>query len=166
MTKKNNKMELMNEPITDAQCVETYCALSQQLYTQYHDRRTLDWRIHLALWTLLALTAYLCVTNDRHLGHLACGVFLLVPIHFVWIIKMARGQIFEQKLSIIYRLKAEHILSCRYPDGEKTLPIPEWEEKSDMPRILSKGFASYWWWLSVEVATTLLLCMGVWLLVR
>ena len=47
--------------------IEVYLQLSDNLYKQYHDRRALEWKVHIAVWTLLALTAYLCVTNDKHL---------------------------------------------------------------------------------------------------
>jgi len=167
MKKNNSDRELSKEPtLTDAQRIEAYRALSQQLYTQYHDRRTLEWRIHLGLWTLLGLIAYLCVTNDKHFGLVALAVFLAVPIHFIWIIKIVRGEILEQKKSIIFRLKAEQILDCQDTFAGKTSLSLNQEEKSDMPRILSKGFESYWWWLALVLGTTFFLCVGVWFLVK
>ncbi len=163
----NNNSGLKNETITDAKCVETYCALSQQLYTQYHDRRTLEWKMHLALWTLLALTAYLCVTKDKHLGQFALGIFLTVPVHFVWTIKIHKGQLRDHSLSAYYRSQAEKILTSRHPTDIMTESISKLPVCHHyMETVDSIGFLHYWWWLAVTVGTTFLLCMGVWFLVR
>lgn len=163
-----NKETIVNDAsrMTDDQIVTAYIALSQQLYNQYHDRRGLEWRIHLALWTFLALIAYLCVTENKHLGNVAYGIFLAIPIHIVWIIKIVRGETLEQNLSIQYRSEIERIL--RFRELSKTQNYSEIfkdEEQSQMPKWMER-FKSYYWWFGVQVATTAFICFGVWSLVR
>jgi hypothetical protein len=127
----------------------------------------LEWRIHLYLWVFLALIAYLSVTQNRHFGDIAFGLFLVVPLHFVWIVKIVTGEVRDQILSIRYRAAAEKILGFprppKYPDETAILESEEW---SKMPRWLVKPFRSYLWWLGAEIGTTLLMCIGVIILVR
>ncbi len=157
-----------NKPImTDDQISKSYIELSQQLYKQYLDRRDLEWRIHLTLWTFLSLIAYLFVTNDLHLGNTAYGVFLTVPLHFVWMIKIHKGQKLELNLSIRYRNEAEKILkSTRLSQSLDSGNLYQDEERSKIPGWIEKGFESYYWWLGAELFATILISTGVWFLIR
>ena len=153
--------------MTDDQISKSYIELSQQLYKQYLDRRDLEWRIHLTLWTFLSLIAYLFVTNDIHLGNTAYGVFLTIPLHFVWMVKIHKGQKLELNLSIRYRNEAERILkSTQLPQSHTSSNLFQDEERSKIPRWLDQGFESYYWWLGAELLATILISTGVWFLIR
>ena len=53
-------MNATEDPMKENERVEGLTALSRQMMTQYHERRNLEWRIHVLLWTLLvaALTSW------------------------------------------------------------------------------------------------------------
>jgi len=150
------------------QLIDSYLRLSEQLYNQYNDRRKLEWRINVALWTLLAAVTYLCVSENKHLECFTYWSLLIIPIHFIWIVKIVSGEIREQNLSRSYRKKAERILnyspdkpSQTDPDQfpqEKISEMPE--EESKMPKWLEDAFLSYWWWPIVQLSTTTLLCFS------
>ncbi len=153
-----------DQPFLDkAKIIDTYCELAEQLAEAYRARRSLEWRMHVALWTLLGVIIYLCIEKDQHLEATAAVVFFAVPIHLVWIVKIARGQIREQELSKYYRSCAVNLLQ-----GAKLadLPPPPKEEGSTMPPWLDKSVTSYLWWVFVLIGTTLILCTIAWALLR
>lgn len=144
--------------LENAHIISAYCALSQQASEEYRDRRTLEWKMHLALWTILSAIIYVCITKDKHLEGWAWVVFLAVPIHFIWIIKIHRGQIGEDDLSKHYRCCAELLLPKATPSEESELKSTR-KGESTMPRILERSFKSYSWWLFIELGTTLIICI-------
>lgn len=148
--------------MTEIERAQAYMTLSQQLYQQYHDRRGLEWRIHIALWTLLLATGYGVISHNIHSGAYSLLLFLAVPLHAVWCIKIHRGNVLEQNLSIGYRKAAERILT----GGSETPTmgmdrIGRAEEHSAMPQWLQEAFRGYWWWLGVEIAVTFLIATVV-----
>lgn len=150
--------------------IEIYLQLSEKLYNQYHHRRALEWKIHISVWTFLALTTYLCVSHDKHLEN-AFLIFLIIPIHFTWIIKIVKGEIRDQDLSNTYRLIALRILddcidSAELQEKYKLSPHIEGKGHSKMPDKLKESFESYWWWLTMVIGTTILLTFGAWSLVK
>jgi hypothetical protein len=145
-------------PIESATIIETYCALSKQLAEEYRARRTLEWQMHLALWTILAAAIYLCVANHIYLGKSAWWFLAVIPLHFVWTIKIVTGQVLEQRLSIYYRKCAVSLLQVSAPAPDSALPPSAEEESSSMPDGLVRFFRPYLWWLFVQMGTTTLFC--------
>jgi hypothetical protein len=145
-------------PVETSKIIESYCALSKQMAEEYRARRTLEWQMHLALWTILAAAIYLCVSNHIHFGKAAWWILVVVPFHFVWTVKIASGQAREQKLSIYYRTCAVSLLRDAAPAQDASLPLATTEEGSTMPTSLLNFFRPYLWWLFVQVGTTMLLC--------
>lgn len=145
-------------PVETSKIIDTYCDLSKQLAEEYRARRTLEWQMHLALWTILAAAIYLCVTNHIHLGKSAWWFLVVIPLHFVWTIKIVTGQVLEQRLSIYYRKCALRLLQDPPPALDAASPPSSEEESSSMPQGLLRFFRPYLWWLFVQMGTTLLLC--------
>jgi hypothetical protein len=153
--------------MSDKERVEAYLTLSAQLYKQHDDRRSLEWKIHLALWTLLVAAGYAMIAQQgKHLGVKSLILLFTIPIHFVWCIKMHRGLLRELRQIRSYRKAVESILAKAGTEpfaGGNNL-IDDGEIHSVMPEWLYRKFASYWWWLGVEVVTTLLVAAVVILL--
>jgi|ERR1700674_1222560 len=142
--------------LSDADIIAAYCALSKQASEEYRDRRSLEWKMHLSLWTILSAIIYVCITHNKHLGWWATAMLAAIPIHLIWIIKIHRGQIAEDDLSKIYRYRAERLLPkpdhlekgrlASKPRGESIMP-PSWESR----------FKSYLWWVFIELGTTIII---------
>jgi len=155
--------------MTDKEQFQAYSTLSEQLYTQFHHRRELEWRIHVAIWTLLAAAGYLLVSQKICLGHLRpvplFALFVMVPIlHFLWCVKIQIPEFRSRHLSREYRLAAERILTDQQRGEGRQLNtlIDSEENRQDDPHPwIQKRFESNWWWLMVEVGTTLLLTTAV-----
>src|SRR5947207_9903305 len=137
--------------------LEGLLRLSEQLYHQYHDRTTLEWRIHVAFWALLAAAAYAVMRYPPHLGPWSLLGTLMIPIHLIWTIKIHVGNVKEQDASIQYREAAEQMIGFTLP---RQSPSSR-HERSQMPQWLAKSVANYLWWPSVEVGTTMILCAFV-----
>lgn len=149
---------------------EAYIALSAQLNEQYHQRRSLEWQMHLALWTLLAAAAYALTTQAPSINHvlLVGALVIVVVVHFVFAVKIHTGQVKEQGLSFFYRKRAELLLHedsvpSTTNDSITALPTSR-EEGSAMPDRLQRFFKSYWWWLGAEMITTMLIASAVYVL--
>ena len=149
--------------MNDLEKMKAYLGLSQQLYTQHHNRRSLEWQIHLAVWTLLVAAGYAVISHDRHWGAFSLMLFLVVPFHTIWCVKIHRGLIREQDLSIKYRNRVENILENQELSAfsSPALAINPEEERSAMPVWLQQTFESYWWWLGAEFGTTCLIACVV-----
>lgn len=153
-----------NDSPADASCsddarLQAYVELARQMNAQYEGRRSLAWRIHLALWTLLAAAGYLMVSEEKHLGRVALVFVGAVPLHLVWCFKIHIGQIREQNRSIRYRIAAELLASTPTRAGART--IDDSQERSDLPPWVDRLFKSYWWWIVAEVGTTVLITVVV-----
>lgn len=166
MAKENHSDKIIK--MSDEQICNKYIELSQLAYKQYHDRRELEWRIHIEIWTFLALIAYFCVSNEiKNIGNLAFGVFIFLLLHFFWIIKIWRGEILEQHLSICFRLKAEEILIQSRDSISATLPVNCTDyAKSKIPCWIEKIFKYRCWWLILELIPTIIICIGIIILIR
>jgi hypothetical protein len=140
--------------------VDAYRALSEQLYLQYRERRDLEWRILVALWSLLAAATYLCASKGLHLGWWSLVGIVVLPLQFIWVAKIVRGEVFEQNLSRYYRQEAERILKHCLRDVQAALPVVvvHTEESSRFPEWMDRLFESYWWWPAVQLGATVLLC--------
>jgi len=153
--------------MSDEQICNMYLELSQLAYKQYHDRRELEWRIHITIWTFLALIANFFISNNIHLENYAYGIIVFFLLHFIWIIKIWKGEILEQHLSICYRDKAEELLIQSRKSLSTALPLKCKDyAQSKIPCWIDKCFNSRDWWLVIELVTTLILCIGVWHLIR
>lgn len=143
--------------MTDPERAQLYVTLSEMLYRQHHDRRALEWKIHLALWTLLVVAGWAIVSNDKELGAMSLIFFVAFPIHLVWCLKIHRGIVREQNLSIRYRKAADFIVSGG-------TAIDDLDEPSTFPTWIERRFKHYLWWLGTLLATTgLLIIIVVWL---
>jgi len=165
--KKTPKKNIL---LTDEQIVNGFIALSQQLHKQHQDSRNIESRVHITLWTFLAFIAYLSVSTDKlHLGKFAAIILVIIPIHFIWLLKIQRGEVIDSKLSNHYRTEAEIILrsskSMSNPSSNKYKSFEE-EERSKMIGWIEWAFKSYYWWIIVDVGMTILLSIGDWFLLR
>lgn len=147
--------------LQDEEAVKAYCTLADQLHTQYHQRRELEWRIHVSVWTLIVGVGYLLITQKVQLGRELFLLFFIVPLHFIWCVKIHTGGFRAQYLSKQYRRAAERIINPSGPliDDKGTVRDPE----SDLlpPRWLRISFEWYWWWMIAEIGTTILLTTGI-----
>ncbi len=150
----------MSYEMTDSDRTQAYSQLSDQLYKRYNDRRDLEWRIHVAIWTFLAAIGYLLVTQHIHPGKMLLLVLLIIPIHAVWCMKIHIGEFRDGHRSEGYLRAAERILAGN-PERlicDEPAPIPP-------PRI-RKVLESWWWWIVVEAGTTALITIAVILLAK
>jgi hypothetical protein len=155
----------MKEEKLNLEKARAYMDLSQNMYIQYHQRRSLEWRMHITLWTLLVLFGAFCIEKNLHFKELSLFIFLIIPFHFIWIIRMLSGVIQEQNLSINYRTRAVKILEeFNVQEGNKEaefllLPFEEkeWALYPVWAKQFFKGFSG---WLSLELGITLLLSLA------
>jgi hypothetical protein len=155
----------MDQRMTDNEQFEAYRGLSEQLHTQYNQRRDLEWKIHVAIWTLLSAVGYLLISEKLHLGcSLIFYLFPIIPLHAVWCVKIHTREFLDRDLSIRYRQAAERILT-EQPKGEyqqlNRLIDDGVNRALQPPRWLRNGFESYVWWLVAEVGTTVLLAGAI-----
>ena len=155
------------ELIVPHERANAYISLSNQLSQAYNWRRSLEWKIHIALWTLLAASgyAYLRFNPDFGIKALVPILIILVPfvfLHLVCSIKLHRSENKEQKLSIEFRKKAEAILERGGDDQPKDEGLNIKKEKTlDAPPSRKKCFEGYWWWLVIEVSTTIIIAIVI-----
>jgi hypothetical protein len=138
----------MGEKMTDNDQFQAYRALSEHMYTEYSHRRELEWKINVAVWTLLSAVGYLLVSQRIHLGCRILLLVVMVPLHALWCIKIHRGEYREQGLCDRYRADAERILGEQGREPNKVTPEPlpqQW---------IFDLFKSYWWWLFLAVSMT------------
>ncbi len=144
---------------TEEQRLRAYIDLMQQLYRQYHDRRDLEWRVHILIWTLLVLIAYASISTEFQLGCIAGIIFLFLPLHLFWLAKIVRGEVSDYHRSMIYRDRAEKIIEFEMPSDEDLKKYLEKEGRSQLPNWIAKNFESYYWWLAVVMSTTFILTL-------
>jgi len=150
----------MSSAMTDNDRVQAYSQLSEQLYKRYNDRRDLEWRIHVAIWTFLAAIGYLLVTQHIHPGKKLLLVLLIVPLHAVWCIKIHIGEFRDQHHSEGYLKAAERILA----GAEAPLLC---EEPPPYPPVQIQDILhSWWWWIAVEAGTTAVITIAIILLTK
>jgi hypothetical protein len=138
----------MCEKMTNNEQFQAWHDLSEHSYKEYNDRRELEWKINVAVWTLLSAVGYLLVSQKIHLGCRLVPLFAMVPLHALWCIKIQRGEYREQQRADRYRIAAERILAGQggAPGEEEPKPLPQ-------QRFFDR-FKSYWWWLFITVGMT------------
>src|SRR5256885_1806563 len=97
--------------LSDEEKIKAYCTLSEQLHTQYSQRRDLEWKIHISIWTLISATGYLLITQKIPVGNNLAWLILIIPLHFIWCVKIHAGGFRAQYLSRYYRRAAEQLLN-------------------------------------------------------
>ena len=111
-----------NNPVHEL--AKTYISLATQMHAQYDARRSLEWKIHIAAWTLLAASAF--GIASLHLSILGLGLpialGLFVLFHFVGTVKLHKGELEDQKLSIAYRERADKLLNGLEIDSADVKP--------------------------------------------
>jgi len=153
----------MGDEMTDKDRVEAYSKLSEQLYKQYHDRRELEWKIHVAIWTFLAAIGYLVVRQHLHPKYSVFGLLLIIPLHAIWCIKIHIGEFRDLHHSIEYRQAAERLIVRREiteTANEKTLIEGETPVLQPSQEVRHR-FECYWWWVIVEAGTTALITIAI-----
>jgi len=152
----------MGDEMTDKDRIEAYSKLSEQMYKQYKDRRELEWRIHVAIWTFLVAIGYLVVTQHLQPKYSVFGLLLIIPLHAIWCIKIHIGEFLDQHHSIGYRRAAERLIAHR---GTSIAPKQETLIDDEKPLLpppeVQNIFDSYWWWVAVEAGTTALITMAI-----
>jgi hypothetical protein len=154
----------MSDPMTDNDQFQAYRSLSEQMHTQYTQRRELEWKNHVAIWTLLAAVGYLLVVQKIHLGCHLFALLVMVPLHALWCVKIHTGEFRDQSLSVCYRRAAERILVEQSKVGDQQLNtlVDDGENRAPQPppwlRDLFEGYA---WWFLAEVGTTALIAVAV-----
>jgi hypothetical protein len=140
----------MPDKITDNEQFQAYRTLSEQMHNQYNQRRELEWKNHVAIWTLLSAVGYLFVSQKIHVGGWSYALFAMVPLHALWCVKIHIGEFRDQHLSICYRQAAERILS-EQPKGEGQQEnglIDKAENQAEHPpKWVRRVFEGYGWWL-------------------
>lgn len=153
--------ETPGHAMTEMQRVEALTKLSHQMMTQYHERRNLEWRIHVLLWTLLVAGAYFIVTVGINVQSWIWVVLLVLVfgVHVIWTLKMQLGEIRDQDQSVRYRKAAEAVIIA----GQSNLPSLEepGEEQSPMPGWLRKRLHGYWLWNFVTFGTTAVMGIAI-----
>ena len=145
----------------DKDRAELYRALSEQMHTQYDQRRDLEWKIHVSIWTLISAIGAMFVTQKIYLGPIVWSLIVIVPIHLVWCVKIHIGGFRDRHLSEVYRSAAVGLIK-----KNATETVDDREERTKLPPLwIRKTFGpydgGYLWWLGAEVGTTLLLTLGV-----
>lgn len=141
--------------ITDKDRLEAYRAFSAQLHDQYNQRRELEWKIHVSIWTLISAVGYLLISHEIYIGPKVMWLFVMVPLHLIWCVKIHTGGFRDQYLSVRYRQAAENLLTQRRPIDDEAEHAPH------PPKRLRAMFRWYGWWLVAEVGTTFLLIAGI-----
>jgi len=77
--RREKEVSRMGDEMTDKDRIEAYSKLSEQMYKQYNDRRELEWRIQVAIWTFLVAIGYLVVTQHLQPKYSAFGLLLIIP---------------------------------------------------------------------------------------
>jgi hypothetical protein len=134
---------------------KTYISLATQMHAQYDARRSLEWKIHIAAWTLLAASAFAIASLHLTIPGrgLQIALWLFVVFHFVGTIKLHKGEIEDQKLSIGYRERADKLLNQLETDTANVKPAAANKHWSWLrPRFKAWGL-----WTIAEVGTTVCL---------
>src|SRR5579871_2326563 len=88
-----------------------YLELAKQLRDEHSDRRAIEWRIHVAVWTFLAAVGYATISMPSRIpqpvAFLLLAVFVI--LHATWTVKMQRSGILEHEKSVRYREMADAI---------------------------------------------------------
>lgn len=160
-TEKSPDSEETSGPKTAAmQRADGLLKLSHQMMTQYHERRNLEWRIHVLLWTLLVAGAYFIVKVGINVQPWKWAVLLVfvLLVHIIWTLKMQLGEIRDQDLSVQYRKAAQAVIV-----GEQSVPsiVEPDEERSPMPLWLRKLLHGYWLWNIVVLGTTAVMGIAI-----
>jgi len=143
---------------------KVYVSLVKQMHTQYDNRRSLEWKTHLAVWSLLAASTYGAAT--LHLSThtlpwycsllLGLALFFIVVLHLLWTIKIHAGQKKDLNLKQHYREMADNALDPSAPDLNT-----EAEGVQNMPEPLREKTEKYWLWLMADIGTTACLTLIV-----
>jgi hypothetical protein len=150
-----------DKKLTDKDRAELYRALSEQMHTQYDQRRELEWKIHVSIWTLISAIGTMLITQKIYLGPIVWCLFAIVPLHLIWCVKIHIGGFRDRHFSDAYREAAVRVIEKdvteKADDSEESVKLPPpW-----IRTIFRRYDKGYLWWLGAEVGTTLLLTLGV-----
>jgi hypothetical protein len=136
--------------------VDGLLRLSEQQYNDYKDRCSLEWKVSIALWTLLAaLGAAELGSHPKPLGPWALIVLFAIPIHFIWQVKILSSHFERQKKVKEYQLAAAHLIEFDQIISEAQIMAPEGEAyRYKGLEKLGKIFRHSSWWLIVVISTT------------
>ncbi len=116
-------------PIQKHDLVNSFIALADHMNKRYEGRRALEWKIHIAVWTLLVVCGYaflkfkLCLTitifEIPPQMVLALYLVLFCGLYLFFCYLIQKGESFEHNLSVGYRKRAAEILEFKEDEGEK-----------------------------------------------
>jgi hypothetical protein len=143
-----------NDPVHEL--AKTYISLATQMHAQYDARRSLEWKIHIAVWTLLALSAYNLPTLAPRIEvpRLAITLAVFAALHLLVTAKFLYLEKGDREESNKYRKKAVELLN-QLDNGTTE------ENKSSLPRWLEPALKSWWTWILAEFGTTVCLAVVV-----
>lgn len=156
--------DISNSELTAEQRAAGLMKLSHQMMTQYHERRSLEWRMHALLWTLLVVGAYFVGTATVHVPPLRLWAWVMVVFvcHVVWTLKMQMNQVQDQEMSRNYREAAESILLESQPSLASIVRSSErTETRYALPPWMTDILTRYWVWNVVIAGTTGALAIGL-----
>ena len=135
-----------------------YISLASAYHEAYDARRSLEWKIHVGLWTLLAALGYAMLTFKLVIpfAELIPLAAAFVVLHALWMLKMHQGQMRDLRFAVDCRDKAKAILD-RAEEGPIRPVAGSHSIKSAFPEKLDRLFASYYWWPLIEIPTTVVI---------
>ena len=126
---KTENSDSTQDSISKHDLVKSCIALADHMNKRYEGRRALEWKIHLAVWTLLVVCGYaflkfkLCLTifgiPSQFVLALYLVLFCSLYLFFCYLIR--KGESLEHDLSVRYREKAAEILKFK-EDKKKRKP--------------------------------------------
>lgn len=157
-------MNATEDSMKESERVAGLTALSHQMMPQYHERRNLEWRTHVLLWTLLVAGAYFVGTVAINVAPLRLWIWLSVVLicYIVWTLKMQLGQVQDQEMSALYRKAAEIILVNSQPKLKEIIrPGHKHPPRHTMSQWLRNKIRAYWLWNVVVFGTTAAMAIGL-----
>ena len=121
------------------------------MHTQYDARRSLEWKIHISAWTLLAASAFGIASLHLRIPGLSLQIALglFVVFHLIGTVRFLGGEKEDRELSRSYRQKAVELLTGQDESGPGRA---SW---------LKRFSASSWPWIIAEIGTTVCLAVVV-----
>ena len=117
------------------------------MHAQYDARRSLEWKVHIAAWTLLAASALGIASLHLRIPGLSLQIALglFVVFHLIGTVRFLDGEKEDRELSRSYRQKAVELLTGL----DESIPgRASW---------LRRFFESSWPWIIAEIGTTVCL---------
>lgn len=131
--------------------LDTYVKLYERQMTHYENTQGVEWKVTIAMWTLLAAaiswTAQYPGVLRGFLGPYRLAVFVFPVFHALWLFRVHDSEQFDKRLWVRYRTAARVMLSLdAFPDDETVSERRTWDEVG---------------WIAMEAGTTLVLAFAL-----